>query len=329
MPSRFDLVRRTLLTGLLLLGTSSLYAADDFDPYKHPDAFLAKFYDDNRAVIKDLTDLATAADKPSERRTEALQRLHDEFPDVALPVLAKLTDDNDANVAAKATEVLASASMMMNHKMYGDPGDHGGNPVQSYLMGKHELVYESLRKAIADDRASVRTPAANALASQSDEEGLAKLNEVRDRYGEKRYVEIMSLASPEATGKYLESYLDSQDKSVQALVGSYLIESNQYASLVKEKILLNPDSDLEARIDVAQHVPDSRDLFPLLMSRKTPDKLFSEAIKTHVKRTRPSISPREIDILLESLDSRTGGIESLNSLQNQLIQLRDSKLGSQ
>jgi hypothetical protein len=299
--------------------------ADKFDPYKNPDKFVAAFYAQNQALINELSVTAKSSEVAPDERLKALQRLHDEFPDVAIPVLAELTEDANLEVAGKATELMASASMMMNHRMHGAAESHSHNPVEVYLMRKHELIYSTLREAARDERNAVNAPAAKALASQSDEKGLEIVSESRGLYGDRQYVQIMSLASPQVAGKYIEDYLDSPDKEIQALVGSYLVESPLYAAAAKEKILLNEDAPLDTRIEVAKHVYDVKHLMPLVVSPHTPAGLYSEVINTYVDRSAPELSLKEIEMLLEGIRSRWDDIAAFWYVAQRRDQLSQQK----
>ncbi|MBL8850764.1 MAG: hypothetical protein JNG89_13875 [Planctomycetaceae bacterium] len=258
-----------------------------------------------------------------------MQQLSDEYPDVVLPLLAELVKGDSEPLAARAAEMLGAASMMMDHEVYGAPNAPMENPVLEYEMRRHQLIFSTLRDAVQDERASVREPIATVLTSQSDEIGLERIaaGHEQQMYSDDEYVRLLSLGSPDSTGKYLIGYLDSTNPELQATVGAYLAESSQYAPVVLEKILLNDAAPLSSRTEVARNIGNIEDLVPLFVSPETPADLYSEALGTYVERKGSNLTPRQLQMFVEGVEKRASDsgtdfgplLEDLNGLYQRKI----------
>lgn len=298
--------------------------AQAFDPYKHPDPYVTAFYEEHRDRIAELTAEVKDSTRSSTDRVAALQELRDEYPDVALPIIAESIKSDDEALAGRAAQLMASASMMMNHRQQGDSEAHKDNPVRAYAMAEHTLIYQSLRQAVRDKRQSVYSSAAKTLASQSDQEGLRLLKEGRDQGILKNpaYVSLLSLADPDQAGEYLQEFLNSDDAELQAAAGRCLSQSAKYAPQVNSQILFNDSAPLKSRLEVARYITDVKDLMPLLVSPKTPGGLYSEVVKTYVDRKGESLTGKEAELLQEGLKNHRDEGDHFK----ELIQRLDSKL---
>jgi len=276
--------------------------ANEFDPFKNPDAFMASHLAENQDKINQLVVACEDTSKTAAERIEALIALHRVLPDVALPTMVELIKDEKVEVASKAAEMLSDASMMMNHKMpISNQVDHDENPFVKYGMARHKLIFDSLLKSLEDSRREVRGYAASSLSANSDEEAVAKIVEAArsGAYSQEEVVSYLSLASPEVAGEHLTQYLDSKDIKILTPVSRYLAES-RYQGEVRDKVLFNDDAPMESRQACAELLPTG-DLLPLFVSPETPEDLYSSALGEYIKRRRNKLTKPLADQLLKGI----------------------------
>ncbi len=281
---------------------SSGLHADDFDPFNNPDPFVTSYLTDNRGKINNLIAVSEDKSRSATVRIEALKSLHKVLPDVALPTLAKLIQDESVEVASQAASMLAAASMMMNHKMpEANLGDHKDNPSVEYGMARHELIFASLLKLLDDSRPKVRALAAQSLSANSDKDGVTKIIEDTNsgRYSEQEAISYLTLAGPELVGEFLSKYLDSKDAKLLTPVSQYLAES-RFRGQVRDKVLWNRDAPIEARQESSRLMPTD-DLVPLFVSPDTPEVLYSSALDEYVKRQGSKLTKPQVELLLQGI----------------------------
>ena len=88
---------KTIFLLICFLGSTFMFQsaveAQEFDAYSNPNPFLGKHYRENKSIIEDLAAVALDETKPTDQRVKSLEKLHDEFSDASIAVLAKLVHD--------------------------------------------------------------------------------------------------------------------------------------------------------------------------------------------------------------------------------------------
>lgn len=296
-----------------------------FDPFKTPNQALAAYYQKNAAEIKQLTETAANQQAQATARAKALSQLRAKYPDHAVLTASKLIADDATEVAALASEIIAAAGVMMDHKM---PAGGSQSPVFAYALAQHDVIFTALRKAVADKRQQVNGPAAKLLAAQSDPAGLEIIAEGvgSGAFSALDAVNYLGIAESAQAGQYLAKYLDNDDPKVQAAAATYLSSSPQYAPVVKDKILLNPEAKTEVRQAAAKYLARNADVaLPLLNDPTTPPALYSTALDSYIKASGKKLSAAQLQSLLRGIEKLEAPPESIKDVKSHIQQLYQSK----
>jgi hypothetical protein len=294
----------------------------------HPDPFLANYYQTNAAEIEKLRAVAVDVKRSADERLKALQTLRAKFPDPAVAVAAELVADKSEKIAALAVTLVTGAAAMSNHRA---PDDAHASPAMAYMMRKHELAKDALRKVVADPRATIRKPAASTLASLSDEKALEKIAAGAQAgvYNDAEAVKLYGLARTEASGKYLVKYLDpSKPAAIQAAAVRHLAESPRYRTQVRDTYLYNPKAPMEARVSAARVLAkDPATATPLLANPQAPPELYEAVLDSYLQARGAELSPAQIEYLKKAVQNYRGAQPAapLKGVEARLLKLQKAK----
>lgn len=204
-----------------------------------PDTPQSQFLEANEPAIMLLAAQARMGD--TQGRRAALETLANNYSDASLNLASELIEDEDTGIATDSAKLLA-ATLAMVGPVTTDGWMHGaGTPA----MRRINAAVGNLRVAIGDTRVEVRRIAAGTLAAVGDRVGLEKIDDCvrRGLVPAVEAIGYFGVAPVELGGKYIEKYLISGRKEVQAAAVGYLGADPSYQPRIRK--LIQNGSDVE------------------------------------------------------------------------------------
>ena len=221
------------------------------DAIQNLDDKTRSYYELNSQNITELKKAAYDTSRPTKERTAALDELDFRFHILSVGVARDLVGDGDVGVATAAIELLsASIAMSDFHSLL---AGKDLSPNQIVVKQSHEKTRSVLRNALEDPRPSVRTLAAEILASLSDEQALEMIQTgVRNGlYTARQAVNYFGLSDSKVGGKFILPYLDSESTDAQLSAVGYLGAYESFQHEVRDNVFLNPNAKPDVRAESA------------------------------------------------------------------------------
>lgn len=275
------------ILGLLQLGRSR---AGEIELDPNPDSVREDYYRTYSKELQSLIDLVTDRKMSTQDRLRSFDEIRLRFRDAAVTVSMRLLKDESEEVAKTAAGLLASSIVMTDHRQFHGDTAHLTEE-QRYLIKRHNVAREALRATLKDNRQSVRSIAAQALSSLSDEPGLDILESAAREgiYTDYEAVNYLGLADPDIAGDRIRVYLDRGSKNAQVAAVGYLAASTEYQSYVRERILLNRSISEDVRMEAAKVLGQYDQAFPtyalsLIRDMTQPEKVYTQILTSSFLR---------------------------------------------
>jgi len=296
-------MRRSNVFALSLLLLSCYAYAAPAELANITDPKLAQYYRSNSDTIDRLGARATNSAAPLNERLSALQQLQREFRYAAVPTAAKLIRDPLEPMALAAVSILADAVVMSDH-----PHATHAKGGKSLVELQHNLARDALQEALADTRRPVREIAAKTLASISDEDALAKINDgaARGLYSDVEAVNYLGLSNPDTSAKYIQPYLDASPLA-QAAAVTYLGANPTFQATIRQRYLENVAAPEVAKIAAAKTLSRFDTAFvayaPNLINAKSlPPEAYKELVNGYLARTAGRLDAMQLQGIDKALD---------------------------
>lgn len=313
---------------MVAMSASPAFALED-EILAYPSPGTVERYVANEAVITALratildTSLAPAA------RLEALRTLNIDYPVAAEITARSLTTDAEESVALASIQLLSAGMTMMNHEHSGEMA-----PSMAYLMQQYEANLVAMRKAELDERKSVRTKAAELLASLSDAPTFASIaiGVQSGRYTEAEATNLYTLGSTELASAYLAPYLGSGKIDAENNAIGYLGALPDYQPRIRDTYFLNTTADLTLRAGAAEALGTYDATFGSYALKQLPElqatpELYSAALSSYLNNQQifgapidPNVA-RELSVSIDDVLRNPDAaivVQDLNRLQQDL-----------
>lgn len=276
---------------------------------KHPDPKRAAYYTASESTIDELRARIADTNRPGADRARDLDDLLVRFPDAAITTAAALISDRSLEVAQAAARILADSIVMSDH----EHGDHAALTVhQKYVLERHEKARAALQTALEDPRPEIRAIAAPSLASLADDRALRTIQEGIGKgiYSEVEAVNYFGLADPDKGAKYMLPYLEQGNASARAAAAGYLGANPTYQPVVRDKIFLNPDVDVQSRTSAAKILSHYDQTFESYALTVTADpnvspQLYTVVMEGYVDKVEAEgkLDPARAEVLKKAVDN--------------------------